>query len=104
MNTTTETVKQRTEWLDNFNEGHQAVRLALEAIAGHAATLREAGLDGIADRLTGPLILAREGVAVMDGAVSQMVNEQVKASFDQIGETFKALLGAAIETTSTGQD
>lgn len=92
------TIEQQTEWLNDFQQAHRDARYALGAIAGQIAALYQVGLNGVAATLTEPLRVAEESVAAMDDAVTRMIREDAQAGWDQIGETFQALLKQAVTT------
>lgn len=87
-------IEQRTEWLQEFQQAHRKTGYALGVISAQIVTLREAGLDGVADKLVEPFIAATAGVEAMDAAVSRMISEDFQHSMKTTDDTLRALLGS----------
>lgn len=93
MSTTTD-IEQQIEWLREFQGAYRKADAALRVISGQIVTLREAGLDGVADKLAQPFVAAVAGMETMDAAVNRMISEDFEHSLKTTDETFRALLGS----------
>lgn len=88
---------KRTEWLNDFHEAQWTIRATLREFAQLTDALYIVGSAPLADRITEHCGVINDAFEVMNNAMSRNIYEDAQASWNQIGETFVALLQATGE-------
>lgn len=85
-----ELAKQRTEWLQDFQEAHRETRTIFR--------------ERMAEILIDFSESLQRCIKVMDRSVSRGIHQQAQESWNQIGETFAAILGTLNKDESSSSD
>lgn len=90
------------EWLDDFTNAWQNTQVIFNQMDTLINACYQVGNDRLGDTLSEYVSMLRRETKVMDDTISQMIHEQAQESWDQIGETFKALLEISASNHTTG--
>lgn len=85
-------IRKRTEWLREFDAAQETARMTLRAVEELISACYVVGNERLGDTLRDYVEVLRESLSTMDTAVSRNIHEEAQEGWNQIGETFKALL------------
>lgn len=93
----------RTKWLQDFDASLRLAFAVQDELAYLSVIVGEGGNEQLAARLSRLSGVLDEALTTANRSISRMVSEQVQASFNQIGETFKAILEVAAQSGNNQQ-
>jgi hypothetical protein len=99
-----EKTKQRTEWLTEFHNAHWETKVIFKEMDNVISACHMVGSERMAEILTDFSEALQLCIRTMDESVSRGIHEQAKDRWDQIGQTFSALLGSMAESTPPRKD
>jgi hypothetical protein len=91
---------ERIKWLDNFNAAMSLARFAAASVDHNGVILSLSGNVVMGDRLQEVAATLKEALTSVDGAISQMISDDVADSFRRTDKTFKAVLTTLLTTTT----